>query len=93
MTLDARRHTSGETDLITFRYCYGPTTIEIDEQRGHALQFWHELGKLVTDNTEDRAKAGWQRYVEAHPKDEMPMPAWEALSGEERGCWIAAFTE
>jgi hypothetical protein len=71
---------------------YGPITAAGEENSGHLLSFWHELGRLVAvQDNEKRAQAGWQRYA-AHHTD-GPVPTWEGLHEEERQHWIAAFTE
>ncbi len=98
MTLDARRIRSGETDLITIRACYGPVTFEVDEPRGHALHFWHELGKLVAvEDNEERAQAGYERYVAASDGRSFfsgdTLISWDNLPGPVRQSWVAAFTE
>lgn len=94
MTFTASRHMSGTTDMVTFRYCYGPATIEFDEQRGHALAFWHHLGALIIEDNEDRAKAGYARYCQARIASDAHVPApWDSLATPARDAWIAAFTE
>lgn len=91
MTLQASRHTSGDTDLVTFRYCYGPVTIEFDEQFGHATQFWHQLGGIVaTPDITVRAKAGYERFHDALGEEYLP---WTAVATERQSAWIEAFTE
>lgn len=92
MTLLASRHTSGDTDLVTFRYCYGPVTIEFDEQFGHATQFWHQLGGIVaTPDITVRAKAGYERF-HAALGDGAP-PEFGQLPSAQRMAWVEAFTE
>lgn len=94
MTLRATRDTAKGT--ITLHCTYGPVTFQVTEHRGHALVFWHQLGALVIEDTEDRAREGYARYVvdcggvSVHGE---PLPAWEAMDEKIRGHWIAAFTE
>lgn len=94
MTLHAARDGEDRKDgTVTFHVTYGPVTVRVVEPDGHVLQFWHELGKLVaTEDNERRARDGWQRYVASHA-DRDDMPPWERLHEEERTHWIAAFTE
>lgn len=97
MTLSASSKTSGSTELVTIRACYGPITFEIDEQRGHVLHFWHDLGKIVAaEDNKRRAKAGYTRYIEDCGRVSVngdALPEWEGLPEKIRGHWIAAFTE
>jgi hypothetical protein len=95
VTLSATRDRNRRT--VTVRACYGPVTFEIEEQPGHALSFWHELGRVVAaPDNEVRAKAGYQRYtahcggVSVHGE---PLPAWDLMDEVVRQHWIAAFTE
>jgi len=91
MTLSASPKKSGSTDLVTIRACYGPVTFEIDEPRGHVLHFWHELGKIVAaEDNERRAKAGYERF---HASVGGAYDAWENLAPAHREHWVAAFTE
>lgn len=88
MTLWAERKPGGE--YVILRACYGPVSFEIEESRGHALNFWHELGKHVIENVEDRAKAGYERF---HGAVGGAWESWEDLVPAHREAWIAAFTE
>ncbi len=92
MTLHASRHTSGDTDLVTIHACYGPIDFTIDEQVGHAVQFWHQLGAIVVvpDITE-RARAGYERY-HAALGDGAP-PEFRQLPQAQQMAWVEAFTE
>lgn len=90
MTLHATRNRDKGT--VTVHAAYGTIQLEVVETEGHALQFWHDLGKLIAaEDNETRAKAGWERYAAHHAEDDMP--GWDQLHAEERGHWVAAFTE
>jgi hypothetical protein len=96
MTLSARRNSHSGRQYITFSAHYGPASFSIDEEEGHVLQFWHELGKLVAvEDNERRAKAGYERYCEhfAGRVEFGAMSQWAELHEDTRGDWIAAFTE
>lgn len=95
MTLSASRDRVKGT--VTVRMTCGSLTAQAEEQDGHVIQFWHELGKLVAaEDNEKRAEAGYERYV-AHcggvSVHGEPLPAWRGQDETVKGHWIAAFTE
>ena len=96
MTMSATR--DRDRGIVTFRITSGPVTCQVEEYDGHALSFWHDLGKLVAyEDNEARAKAGYGRYFkDAQGKsafsDALLIP-WDDLPEKVRGHWIAAFTD
>jgi hypothetical protein len=90
-------HATRNKGTVTVHVTYGPIRFQVEEPEGHVLQFWHELGKIVAaEDNEKRAKAGYARYtrhcggVSVHGE---PLPAWDAQDEKTREHWVAAFTE
>jgi hypothetical protein len=90
-------HVTRDKGTVTVHVVYGPIRFQVEEPEGHVLQFWHELGKIVAaEDNEKRAKAGYARYVKDCGKptaDEPATPVWEQLPKSIRSHWTAAFTE
>lgn len=92
MTLHATR----DGDSITVHVTYGSVTVKVEEHYGHAVSFWHQLGALLADDREERAKGGYTRYVEDCGGVSVNgdyLPPWEGLPEKIQRHWIAAFTE
>lgn len=69
--------------------------VTLELSREEALRFWHELGMIVVDNLEDRAKAAYGRYCDAAARATglAQSGTWERLTPAVREYWIAAVTE
>lgn len=81
-------------DRVTIHVHSGSVHVEAQEHRGHALVFWHELGKHVIEDVEDRARAGFARYcANMTVGSGQEYGTWETLDEGVRRSWIAAFTE
>ena len=86
---------TSERDMIIVQVVSGGVVVKASEYRGHMLGFWHELGKHVVEDVEDRAKAGYERYMrdcEADGEGGFTW-GWDSLDEAGRKHWIAAFTE
>lgn len=96
MTLHAARD-PGDGKFITFNVIYGPVRVTVVEPEGHVLSFWHDLGKLVAaEDNERRARAGYERYAEDAAYKAVngeSLPSWADMKPEVRKHWVAAFTE
>lgn len=85
-----------ERDMVIVQIVSGGVVVKAAEHRGHMLHFWHDLGKHVIDGVEDRAKAGYGRYIEDCGRVAVngdALPDWDGLPDKIKGHWIAAFTE
>ena len=85
-----------ERDMIIVQVVSGGVVVKASEYRGHMLSFWHDLGKHVVDNVEDRAKSGYQRYCVdcgGVSVNGDVLPYWDDLPEQIRHHWVAAFTE
>lgn len=94
MTLHATR--DRDRDVVTLQVTYGPVIFKVEEFSSHALTFWHQLGALLVEDTEDRARKGYARYVQhcgGTAVNGDALPSWENLPEKIQGHWIAAFTE
>lgn len=95
MTLRVSYHRNDDT--VTVTWAEPGVLFAVELPRAQALDFWHELGKVVAvEDNERRAQAGYERYwqhcggVSVHGE---PLPNWEQQADLVRGHWIAAFTE
>ena len=94
MTLHATRDRADDT--VTVHAVYGGIAVQVKESRGHALSFWHTLGRLVIDDNADRARAGYGRYLDSCGGTSFngdKLLPWDELPEKIQGHWIAAFTE
>lgn len=94
MTLHATRDRSDDT--VTVHAVHGGVSVQVKEYRGHALNFWHELGRLVIDDNADRARAGYGRYLASCSGISVngdQLPPWDELPEKIQEHWTAAFTE
>lgn len=84
-------HVTRDKGTVTVHVTYGPVRFQVEETEGHVLSFWHELGKIVAaEDNEKRAKAGYKRFFGA--LGEVAEP-WAELDETAREAWITAFTE
>jgi hypothetical protein len=97
VTLHATRDVGHHDGTVTIHVTYGPVTVRVTEPEGHVLQFWHDLGKLVAaEDNEKRARAGYERYAEDAGYKAVngdSMPSWADMKLDVRKHWVAAFTE
>jgi len=95
MTLHATRDGKNVKVHIT----YGPVSASVEEEAGHVAHFHAQLGALIGNVpgfTEQRARAGYERYREhaggVSKFSGQALPSWDDQDDETKGHWVAAFT-